>query len=393
MKVEQASCGHCGAALPLSSGALVVCRFCGRESRLAAPVVAPGPYQPQAPAPRPVAPNKSSSLGLLLLCGLSLMAVVGFVGLTFGMQWLAASRAKSLVRDAERHTSAAPTPLDTQHVESWRMEAPALLKGQSATPNVAGVSRFEGHPVVVLVEGATGKVLWRVRGAEGMSLYADGAQLLLSADANKKVTRYGIENGAVKWSITVAGHVHEITFGPGCAAVLFGGKPTGIDAETGSAASCTPSRAPVVARFKTEPHDVEFDSGELTIRGGLELDDKPVNPAPPRFAVSAHQSGKPLWRVAPASLEPIWSSDGFDRSIMLTPAGVFVFGRSSADHTARWLLLDLANGRTLYERQGASKVEGRVLVSAAGPLVYVVHDNRLDAFRAATGEVAWSMGR
>jgi hypothetical protein len=333
---------------------------------------------------------------LLLIIGFSLMAVVGFVGLSLGTQWFAASRAQALRRDAERRAPAAPAApaaLDTQGLESWRLEEPALVNRRSATPNVAGVSRFGGHPVVVLIEGATGKVLWRVPGAEGMELYADGAELLLSADANKKVTRYDVGSGAIKWSIMVAGHVHEITFGRGCAAVLFGNQPTGIDTETGNMASCTPSRAPVFARFKSEPRDVEFESGELQIRGGLELDDKPVNAAPPRFAVSVRRAGKPLWRVTPAPLEPIWTSDGFDRSIMLTPAGVFVFGRSSVDHTARWLLLDLASGRTLYERQGAGKVEGRVLVSAAGPLVYVVHDNRIDAFRAATGEVAWSIGR
>jgi hypothetical protein len=388
VKVEQASCGHCGAALPLSSGALVVCRFCGRESRLAAP----GTHQPHAPAPRPVAPSKASALALLSIVGLSLLAVIGFLGLSFGMQWFAASRSQSPLPGAERRAPAAPAALATQGLESWGWEQPALLKGQAATPNVAGVTRSGGHPAVVLVEGATGKVLWRARGAEGMDLYADGAELLLSADANKKVTRYDLETGAVKWSIMVAAPVHEITFGRGCAAVLFGGKPTGIDAETGNMTSCTPSRAPVVARLKNEPHDVEFDSGELQIRGGLELDDKPVNAEPPRFAVSARRAGKPLWRVAPATLEPVWTSDGFDRSIMLTPAGVFVFGRSSADHTARWLLLNLASGQTLYERQNATKVEGRVLVAAAGPLVYVVHDNRLDAFRAATGEVAWSIG-
>ncbi len=327
---------------------------------------------------------------MLLIIGFSVMVVVGFVALSGAMRWFVASRGPSPVRDAERRAPAAP---DTQSLESWRWEQPALLRGQSATPNVAGVSRFEGHPVVVLVEGATGKILWRVPGAEGMALYADGTELLLAADANKKVTRYDVKTGAAKWSIAVADHVHEITFGRGCAAVLFGSAPTGIETETGNVTNCSASRPPVVARFKNEPHDVKFDSGELQILGGLELDDKPVNAAPPRFAVSARRAGKPLWRVAPTTLEPVWTTDGFDRSLVLTPAGVFVFGRSSADHTARWLLLDLASGRTLYELEKASKVEGRVLISAAGPLVYVVHDNRLDAFRASTGEVVWSIGK
>lgn len=382
----------------MSSGALVVCRFCGRESRLAAPPVAHPAHQhyPQPIQPAAAPTRQSSGTAVLLVIAFSVVVVGLYAAMTFGMQWFVASRAQSMVREAERRanpTPAAPPNLAKQGPESWRLEQPALLKGASATPNVAGVTRFQGHPVVVLLEGATGKVLWSAPGGESMELYADGAELLLSADATKRVARYDAKTGAVKWSVGVADHVHEITFGRGCAAVLFGSKPTGIDTDTGNVTSCTPSRAPVVARFKNEPHDVKLDSGELQILGGLELDDKPVNAAPPRFAVSARRAGKPLWRVAPAGLEPIWTSDGFDRSIVLTPAGVFVFGRSSADHTARWLLLDLASGRTLYELKSAIKVEGRVLISAAGPLVYVVHDNRLEAFRAATGEVAWSVGR
>lgn len=378
----------------MSSGTLVVCRFCGRESRLAAPVVAPHPAHHPYPQPAQPAPaRQSSGTAVVLVSAFSVVVIGLYAAMTFGMQWFAASRAQSLIRDAERRAHPAPVDRSQQRPESWRLEQPALLKGESTTPNVAGVSRFEGHPVVVLLEGATGKVLWRVPGEEGMQLYADGAQRLLSADQTKKVKRYDAKTGAVKWSITVAGHVHEITFGRGCAAVLFGLEPTGIDSDTGSVTSCTPSRAPVVARFKNEPHDVKLSSGELQILGGLELDDKPVNAAPPRFAVSASRAGKPLWRVSPAALEPIWTSDGFDRSIALTPAGVFVFGRSSADHTARWLLLDLASGRTLYELKNAVKVEDRVLIASAGPLVYVTHDSRFDAFRAATGEVAWSVER
>lgn len=376
----------------MSGGALVVCRFCGRESRLATPLLAHVPQQyPQGqPSPR-VAPSKSRSPALLLILGLGALAILGFAGLSAGMHWFVTSRAQSVGRDAERRVAALPTVPTEQRPRSWRLEQPALLQSGSTTPNVAGVSRFGGHPVVVLMDGATGKVLWRVPGAEGMQLYADGADVLVSADMSKRVARYDAKTGGVQWSITVAGHVHEITFGRDCAAVLFGSKPTGIDTKTGNVTSCTPSRAPVVARFKNEPHDVELVSGELQVLGALELDDKPVNAAPPRFAVSARRAGKPLWRVVPVALEPIWTSDGFDRSIVLTPAGVFVFGRSSGDHTARWLLLDLESGRALYERSSAEKVEGRVLVTAAGPLVYVAHDNRFDAFRATSGEVAWSI--
>lgn len=173
--------------------------------------------------------------------------------------------------------------------------------------------------------------------------------------------------------------------------MLFGGKAFGIDTGTGAERACTARREPRLGRYKLEPQDVEFRSSELDILGSLELDNKPLNPAPPRFAISARRNQSALWKTVPASLEPIWTSDGFHRSIALTPAGVFVFGRSPSDHTARWLLLDTSTGKTLYERQGRAKVASGPRVAVAGPLVYVVHDNRLEAYRAANGELAWAV--
>jgi len=39
------------------------------------------------------------------------------------------------------------------------------------------------------------------------------------------------------------------------------------------------------------------------------------------------------------------------------------------------------------------KVEKRPRIAAAGPLVYVVHDQRLDALQASSGALAWSVSR
>ena len=371
----------------MNQGGVVVCRFCGRESRVAAPAPLHQPF-PHGPQPGPTPKTKGSTVALAI--GLSVAAFIGVVVLSVGLRWLVMYNASSSVREVEKRATA---QLDTQDPQSWREEQPPLLRSDAGAPNIAGIARwFDGQGGLVLLSGVTGKVLWRVPGSESLDLYSDGADVLLAFDPAKKVTRYDAKTGAVKWSITVADHVHEITFGTGCAAVLFGSKPTGIDTATGNVKSCAPSRAPVFGRFKNETHDVELDRGDLHILGGLQLDDKPVNAAPPRFAVSASRAGKPVWRSVPTSLEPVWTHDGFHRSIVLTPAGVFVFGRSSADHTARWLLLDTASGRVLYEMKSSAKVDDRVSITAAGSLVYVAHDRRLEVLRAATGAVAWAIG-
>lgn len=386
-RVEQANCGHCGAPLPLSSGAVVVCGFCGRESRVAPPQHVPHPHAPHPSSPGP----RRSSTAPALAIGLAVVALGAFVTFSVGLPWLVMRNAISSAKNAEQRALAG---IDLVNPHFWYGDEPALLHSADGTPHIAGIAGWlDGRTELALLSGATGKVLWHVPASSGLDVYADGGDILLSFDPAKKVTRYDAATGKIRWSIAVADHVHDITFGRACASVLFGGKPIGIDAETGAQKACVARREPQLGRYKLEQHDVEFQAAELRIVGGLELDAKPLNPAPPRFAISASRDRAALWRAVPSSLEPIWTSDGFHRSLALTPASVFVFGRSSTDHTARWLLLDTRTGKVLYEKQGTAKVEGRIRISSAGPLVYVVHDHRLEAYRAADGQVAWAIAK
>jgi hypothetical protein len=383
VRVEQASCGHCGAPLPLSSGAVLVCRFCGRESRVAAPHLPP-PYVPHATSRAP-----KSKAPLLLALGLGIASLAGFVLFGFGMRWFIAQNATSTAKHAEGRARAG---IDLANPHFWFSDEPALLASREAVPPIAGIAGWlDGRTELVLLSGMTGQVLWHVPAPNSLDVYADGGDILMSFDPAKKVTRYDVATGKATWSIAVADHVHDITFGRACASVLFGGKPFGLDAGTGAERACTARREPRLGRYKLEAQDVEFRSSELDIVGSLELDNKALNPAPPRFAISARRNQSALWKTVPGSLEPIWTSDGFHRSVVLTPAGVFVFGRSPSDHTARWLLLDTSTGKTLYEKQGRAKVDSGPRVAVAGPLVYVVHDNRLEAYRAASGELAWAI--
>jgi hypothetical protein len=76
----------------------------------------------------------------------------------------------------------------------------------------------------------------------------------------------------------------------------------------------------------------------------------------------------------------------------LTPAGVFVFGRHAGDGLSRWLLLDLTTGRSVYERAGATKIESMIYLARGGPLVFVSHDLRIEAYDAANGTLLWFAG-
>jgi hypothetical protein len=71
---------------------------------------------------------------------------------------------------------------------------------------------------------------------------------------------------------------------------------------------------------------------------------------------------------------------------------VFVLGRTE-QKKARWLLLDLTNGRPLYEHGSERKVDSRIQLLSSAGFVYAIHDNCLDAFQLSTGKVAWSVGR
>lgn len=319
----------------------------------------------------------------------------GFSALSFGLRWVVTQRSQALIEQAQHPASQRSNPnIDKNKPISWSDEIPPLLQGDSGTPNIAGEADLFGAPGgLVLLHGVSGIALWRVPVSGSISLYANGVDVLVSSDPNKRIVRYDAKTGATLWTVQVSDHIHEITFGPRCVMALVGQTMIGLDAATGAMAPCKPSREPRYGRYKNEPEDLTFELAGSKITASVALDSKPVNPDPARFAVSASRGSQQLWRTVPVSLEPIWTSDGFHRSMALTPAGVFVYGRNAADHTARWLLIDAASGRILYQQQSPVKVETRVRVAAAGPLVYVVHDRRLDAFQASTGALAWSASR
>lgn len=263
----------------------------------------------------------------------------------------------------------------------------ALVKGEGGVPNIVGVGRVGGGVRLIALEGKSGKVLWSVPDNGGSNVFANGDDVVLTYNPTNTVTRWDAKTGAVKWSIQVGNFVHDITFGPGCASVRVG-EPIGIDTQTGALKDCKPTREPQYRSKRDEQHDVTFQRGDVTISCGIQTDSKPINPEPARFALSAKRGATLVWSAVPREMEPIWSSDGFSRSVALTPSGMFVFGRNPSDHHARWLLLDRA-GHNTYSLASQTKVDEEVWVTSGGPLVFVAHDGRLEAYQADTGALAW----
>ncbi len=242
-------------------------------------------------------------------------------------------------------------------------------------------------------DGGTGKVLWHAAAASGSHAYADGQDAVLLADPGNRLARYDARRGSQKWLITLAEAIYDVTFGPTCASVyLSSGKVLGIALETGQAGPCTPSAPPLAPSVRDELKDYRGVNGDLTVVGSLRADPKPINPDPTRLAVQVSRSGRMLWQAAPTWLEPVWTSDGFARSMTLTPSGIFLFGRHGGDGLARWLLLDLTTGQSSYEKAGTSKIETTPYLASSGPMVFVSHDLRLEAYRAASGELVWFAG-
>lgn len=311
----------------------------------------------------------------------------------FMVRWLLSSPTVERARIGER-----PRGLPTQAVggapDAWLGRAPAFLKGDGEVPNPVGVAGWPniGYQLTALV-GGSGKVLWRAPAGSGSQAYADGNSAVLLADPGNRLSRYDSRSGSQKWTLSLAEAIYDVTFGPNCASVyLSSGKVLGLVLETGQAGPCTPSTPAVAPAVRDRVTDYRTASGDLSVFGSLRADPKPINPEPTRLAVQLSRSGRVLWQVAPTWLEPVWTSDGFPRSMTLTPAGVFVFGRHEGDKISRWLLLDLATGRSVYERAGTTKVESMIYLASGGGMAFVSHDLRLEAYDAVNGALVWFAG-
>jgi len=372
----------------------LVCQYCGREQRISLPQPAQTPQPQPQPYPYPY-PRQAQSDGSLpwraiLGSGTILLAIFFFVA----VRWLGNTAPTSIERAAiGQQPRATPIAPVAGAPDAWLSDAPVFLKSANDSPVLVGVAGFPnvGHQLSAL-SGETGQVLWRAPANNSAQAYTDGGSALLLAD-NNQLSRYDARSGKKLWTISVTDFIHDVTFGPNCASVYLSvDKILGIALETAQASPCTPV-APAAARIvRDELKDYRAVSGDLSVVGSLRADPKPINPEPTRLAVQVSRAGRVLWEAAPASLEPVWTSNGFRRSMTLTPAGVFVFGRHSGDGLSRRVLLDLSTGRSIYDLAGTTKVESRIYLASAGAMVFVSHDGRLEAYRAATGALVWLVG-
>jgi outer membrane protein assembly factor BamB len=278
----------------------------------------------------------------------------------------------------------------------WDSTEVHFFRGDGDVPNLVGVASFgDGAQALVGLAGATGKVLWR--SPSGMcDLFTDGRTRILRFETGKTFSRYDTKTGKQAWSIQLSDNLGGVALGEKCASLkLYMGQtpPFGIDTDTGKLAPCSTNEAPAHARRPSDATDVIATRDGVSLTGAVRTDSKPINPEPPRLAITARRGTQKLWETAPASLEPVWESGGFDRSIVFTPAGAFLFGRSAADHAARFALVDTASGRIVYEKPAPGKVESRVQVGEGGGLAFIIHDQRLEAYDAATGALRWSIHR
>jgi hypothetical protein len=390
VELKAGSCGHCGAPLPVVAGPIVVCGFCGRQYH-AQPLTAPPLAPPRFPAPVPPTSSVSHSrrgLPLVVIGGLGLvaMALVILSAVLIG-SGRGVDSPPAPARTTQQGT-ALPSP-DTPRAWYSHSEQ-ALFKGDGV-PNIVGLAGLRGGGThLMALEGKSGKRLWSVPDNGSSDVYADGDDVILIYNPTNTLTRRDAKTGAVKWTINVSAFVHDITFGPGCASVRLD-KAFGVDTQTGAPKDCKPTREALLRVERAQLHDVTLQQGDVVFRCGIQTDSKPINPEPARFAIAIQRGKSPPLNLVPRELSPVWSSDGFSRSVALTPTGLFVYGRDPTDLSARWLLID-GDGRSKYSLSGPSKVKDTVRVTDAGPLVFVSHDRRLEAYQAATGSLLWLVG-
>ena len=385
-----ANCQQCGAPLPVSFAPIVVCQYCGRQYHN---VQARAPVSPPTPAPaRPAARSATP----LVVIAVATFGVV-FVGVAVVAFLLASGSTGSLPRAvAGRAATAVPGLPSPSALVQWDSTEVQFFRGDGDVPNLVGVGWFgDGSQALVGLSGATGDVLWRSPSGN-CDLFTDGNTRILRFETGKTFSRYDAKTGKQTWSIQLSDNLGGVALGEKCALLkLYMGQtpPFGIDTDTGKLAPCNTAEAPARPRLPSEASDVTATRGSVSFTGAVRTDSKPINPEPARLAITARRGAQQLWETAPASLEPVWDSGGFDRSVAFTPAGAFLFGRSSTDHAARFALVDTASGRIVYEKPAPGKVETRVQVGEGGGLAFVIHDQRLEAYVASTGALRWSIHR
>lgn len=374
----------------MSFAPVVACQYCGRQYHNAPPRA---PVPPAVP-PRPSAPASSATPVVLIGVAIFGLALVGAAVAAF----LLVSGSTSAVPHPASGRAAPPVPgmPAPGALVQWDSTELNFFRGNGDVPNLVGIGWFgNGAQALVGLSGATGEVLWRAPSGN-CDLFTDGATRILRFETGKTFSRYDAKTGKQTWSIQLSDNLGGVALGEKCALLkLYMGQtpPFGVDTDTGKLAPCTTEKAPERPRLAWETGDVTSTRGGVTLTGFVRTDSKPINPEPARLAITARRGAQQLWETAPASLEPVWETGGFDRSIAFTPAGAFLFGRSSTDHAARFALVDTASGRVVYEKPAPGKVETRVQVGEGGGLAFVIHDQRLEAYVAATGAQAWSIHR
>jgi hypothetical protein len=279
-------------------------------------------------------------------------------------------------------------------VLTWNSDTPQFFGSDGEVPNlVTTLVLGDAKTVLAGVSGATGKILWRT--VNGVAdVYTDERERVLRYDLNKSLTRYDSHTGKVTWSVRLVDDVEAVAFGTRCIALRITrvADVLTLDSDTGKPAPCTTPHPPEREGHWGEPPDLHFQRGDVSYVGGIKTDAKPVNPEPPHLVVTASRAGKVVWENAPTAFEPVWESGGFDRSLAFTPAGAFLYGRSSSDHIAHWAMLDYTSGKILYQGADKTRVSTRVHVATRGSLVFVVHDFGMHAYNAASGAEVWALG-
>ena len=383
-----ANCQQCGAPLPVSLAPIVACQYCGRQYHNVQQ------HAPAVPA-RPSPAAKSATPIVLILVAIFGVVLDGAAAAAFLL--VSGSSTGSVPRaGAGRVATPVPGLPSPSALVQWDSTEVDSFRSDGDVPNLVGVGTFgDGAQALVGLSGATGKVLWRTR--SGMcDLFTDGSTRILRFETGKTFSRYDTKTGKQTWSIQLSDNLGGVALGEKCALLkLYMGQtpPFGIDTETGKLAPCTTTEAPARRPTSWEVSDVTATRGGVSLTGAVRTDSKPINPEPACLAVTARRGAQKLWETAAASVEPVWDTGGYDRSIAFTPAGAFLFGRSGTDHAARCAFVDTVSGRIVYEKPAQGKVETRVQVGEGGGLAFVIHDQRLEAYEVATGALRWSVHR
>lgn len=381
-------CNGCGAPLDVASGAsVVVCGYCKAQNQVATsrpsvhvhvhvqgPTPPPPPVMTYGPTPVPThvpIPARRSGVGLSLVLALVGMGVA--VGIPLAIQSGALGELGGL--------------LGVDSFGYWSSIDTCLVDANGdGVDDVAGLSGPAGLSYTpTLVDGSTGKVLWKGQDAgEGAEVACLDRKWLVVGKADFELQLHDVKKPEAPVSLRGRDKLQEAAMGKGCAALkLSDGSVMGVALPAGTPTECA---AKFVGPWETPGLiGLTGESTELTV-------------GERRYTLAKRSSGTPVLTLkieergkTVLDKELGYSAATFSSGMAVAGERVVIFGARPGKQDEGMLVgIDAKTGAELYAVPLQAQVTHNIgMIAYNGRYVVMQYWTHLRAYEPATGEQVW----